>query len=148
MLGVVWGWLRQTCSGPHASQLPPQHRTFLPHLRLLPASIAASESSGLPAGQRGTYKGLAEKVEHLKELGVNAGGPRNPSGMDGGCTCGWRVDGMHLSQTPQKRRGGWHRRSLAPLTRLLLCAPPDLPVLCAVELLPVFEYDELEFQRA
>jgi hypothetical protein len=36
---------------------------------------AASESSGLPAGQRGTYAGLAAKVDHLKELGINAGKP-------------------------------------------------------------------------
>lgn len=34
---------------------------------------AASESSGLPEGQRGTYAGLAAKVEHFKELGINAG---------------------------------------------------------------------------
>ncbi|KAI3438769.1 hypothetical protein D9Q98_001187 [Chlorella vulgaris] len=51
--------------------------------------FTASESSGLPEGQRGTYAGLAAKVEHFKELGINA-----------------------------------------------------------VELLPVFEYDELEFQRS
>jgi hypothetical protein len=49
---------------------------------------SAAGSSGLPAGQRGTYAGVAAKVDHLRELGVNA-----------------------------------------------------------VELLPVFEYDELEFQR-
>lgn len=51
--------------------------------------FTAAESSGLPEGQRGTYAGLAAKVDHLKELGINA-----------------------------------------------------------VELLPVFEYDELEFQRS
>ena len=51
-------------------------------------SFTASASSGLPENERGTFKGLAEKVDHLVELGVNA-----------------------------------------------------------VELLPVFEYDELEFQR-
>ncbi|KAI7841863.1 hypothetical protein COHA_004392 [Chlorella ohadii] len=51
--------------------------------------FTASETSGLPAAKRGTYAGLASKVEHLKELGINA-----------------------------------------------------------VELLPVFEYDELEFQRS
>ena len=35
--------------------------------------LAAAESSGLPAGQRGTYAGVAAKVEHLKQLGINAG---------------------------------------------------------------------------
>ncbi len=38
-----------------------------------PLPCAASESSGLPEGQRGTYAGLAAKVEHFKELGINAG---------------------------------------------------------------------------
>jgi isoamylase len=51
-------------------------------------TFTASASSGLPAGERGTYLGLAKKADHLVELGVTA-----------------------------------------------------------VELLPVFEYDELEFQR-
>eukprot|EP00879_Flechtneria_rotunda_P016955 GHRR01017751.1.p1 GENE.GHRR01017751.1~~GHRR01017751.1.p1 ORF type:complete len:654 (+),score=196.97 GHRR01017751.1:803-2764(+) len=50
--------------------------------------FTASKSSGLPDDKRGTYLGVAEKVDYLKSLGVNA-----------------------------------------------------------VELLPVFEYDELEFQR-
>ena len=51
-------------------------------------SFTAAPSSGLPEDARGTFKGVAEKADHLVELGVNA-----------------------------------------------------------VELLPVFEYDELEFQR-
>ncbi|CAG9464293.1 unnamed protein product [Pedinophyceae sp. YPF-701] len=51
-------------------------------------SFTASATSGLPEGERGTFTGLAKKVDHLKELGITA-----------------------------------------------------------VELLPVFEYDELEFQR-
>ena len=45
---------------------------FPPHLHHA-ARAAASESSGLPAGQRGTFAGVAAKVDHLKELGVNAG---------------------------------------------------------------------------
>ncbi|EFN57533.1 hypothetical protein CHLNCDRAFT_34754 [Chlorella variabilis] len=57
--------------------------------------FTAAESSGLPAGQRGTYAGVAAKVEHFKEMGINAG----------------------------KQPGLWEL------------------------LLPVFEYDELEFQR-
>ena len=47
------------------------HQLGAPHHPLpLPA---AAESSGLPAGQRGTYAGVAAKVEHFKEMGINAG---------------------------------------------------------------------------
>jgi pullulanase/glycogen debranching enzyme len=35
---------------------------------------AAADSSNLPEGQRGTYAGVAAKVDHFKELGINAGG--------------------------------------------------------------------------
>jgi len=51
--------------------------------------FTSDESSGLPAGSRGTFEGVRRKIPHLKDLGV---------------TC--------------------------------------------VELLPIFEYDELEFQRS
>ena len=64
----------------------PEHDLII--MELAVRSFTASPSSGLDEDTRGTFAGIAEKVDHLVDLGVNA-----------------------------------------------------------VELLPVFEYDELEFQR-
>ena len=98
---------------------------------------AASESSGLPVGQRGTYAGLAAKVDHLKELGINAG----------------KLVTLHLTACCAALcSGAVHLQYLttpAVMQGLLGTLPPQNAAVyvCAVELLPVFEYDELEFQR-
>jgi len=73
--------------GPNYSRpaLPPQEVIIL---ELPVRCFTADDSSGLAPARRGTFLGLADKIPHLLDLGVNA-----------------------------------------------------------VELLPIFEYDELEFQR-
>lgn len=82
---------------------------------------AAGESSGLPAGQRGTYAGVAAKVDHLKELGVNAGklcrgrGGRVPA-EGGATTC---VSHLQLLGVPGASSRPAHE-----------CLPSDLPPAC------------------
>ena len=71
--GLVNSWAGNAdCHTAGCSNPPPAPCPQSPSAAPSPRA-AAAESSGLPAGQRGTYAGVAAKVDHLKALGVNAG---------------------------------------------------------------------------